>query len=90
MERVADELKIAKGTLYLYFPGKRELFFACVDYGMKELQTSVETAANTASDCFALDARSPWKSALTDCAASDTAEASICNCAPFPAGGLTV
>src|SRR5437764_7899062 len=50
MERVAAELGIAKGTLYLYFPGKQELFFACVDLGMQQMQAVVRTAAESASD----------------------------------------
>ncbi|MBL8817208.1 MAG: TetR/AcrR family transcriptional regulator [Planctomyces sp.] len=46
MERVAAESGIAKGTLYLYFRSKEELFCACVDQGMRELQASVQTAAS--------------------------------------------
>ena len=45
MERVASEAGIAKGTLYLYFPGKQELFFACVDWGMSWMQQTVRAAA---------------------------------------------
>jgi AcrR family transcriptional regulator len=45
MERVATEAGVAKGTLYLYFPGKQELFFACVDWGMSWMQRSVREAA---------------------------------------------
>ncbi|MBS0203804.1 MAG: TetR/AcrR family transcriptional regulator [Planctomycetes bacterium] len=52
MERVASELGIAKGTLYLYFPGKQDLFFACVDLGMQQMQTVVREAAATASEPF--------------------------------------
>jgi AcrR family transcriptional regulator len=48
MERVAAEAGIAKGTLYLYFPGKQELFFACVDWGMSWMQQSVRAAAESA------------------------------------------
>lgn len=48
MESVAAELGIAKGTLYLYFPGKQELFFACVDWGMAEMQRLVLAAADEA------------------------------------------
>jgi AcrR family transcriptional regulator len=44
MDRVAAELKVAKGTLYLYFPSKEELFYACVDDGMRQLQVSVQEA----------------------------------------------
>lgn len=52
MERLATELKIAKGTLYLYFPGKQELFFACVDWGMNQMQQTVRAAAERESDPF--------------------------------------
>ncbi|WP_437224457.1 TetR/AcrR family transcriptional regulator [Planctomicrobium sp. SH661] len=45
MERVAASSGIAKGTIYLYFPGKQELFFACVDWGMSELESRVLEAA---------------------------------------------
>ncbi|MFO1006205.1 MAG: TetR/AcrR family transcriptional regulator [Planctomycetaceae bacterium] len=45
MECVAGSLGIAKGTLYLYFPGKVELFRACVDWGMAEMQRVVFEAA---------------------------------------------
>jgi AcrR family transcriptional regulator len=45
MECVAGDLGIAKGTLYLYFPGKVELFRACVDWGMAEMQRVVFEAA---------------------------------------------
>lgn len=48
MERVAAALRIAKGTLYLYFPGKQELFFACVDWGMAEMQRLIFEAADAA------------------------------------------
>jgi AcrR family transcriptional regulator len=50
MDRVASELKIAKGTLYLYFKGKELLFFACVDAGMQQLQKIVQQAAMAKSD----------------------------------------
>jgi AcrR family transcriptional regulator len=50
MERVAAAVGIAKGTLYLYFPGKQELFFACVDWGMSWMQRSVRAAAESISD----------------------------------------
>src|SRR5579864_470922 len=50
MERLAAEAGIAKGTLYLYFPGKQELFFACVDWRMNWMQQTVRAAAETAAD----------------------------------------
>ena len=50
MERVSAEVGIAKGTLYLYFPGKQELFFACVDWGMSWMQQTVRAAAESVND----------------------------------------
>lgn len=50
MERVAAEVGIAKGTLYLYFPGKQDLFFACVDWGMSWMQKAVRAAAESVDD----------------------------------------
>jgi len=35
MEYVAQALKIAKGTIYRYFPSKEELFLAAADRGMR-------------------------------------------------------
>jgi AcrR family transcriptional regulator len=50
MDRLAGKLKIAKGTLYLYFSSKEELFCACVDDGMHRLQAELRTAADAESD----------------------------------------
>jgi len=50
MERVAARLKVAKGTLYLYFKSKEELFYACVDQAMVELQAAVNAAAEKVDD----------------------------------------
>ena len=52
MERVATEIGVAKGTLYLYFPGKQELFYACVDLGMVQMQQAVLEASQSAADPF--------------------------------------
>lgn len=38
---VADELGAGKGTIYRYFPSKRELFLAAVDRGMQRLTAHV-------------------------------------------------
>ena len=57
MERVSSSLKIAKGTLYLYFPTKQELFLACVDWGMSEMQRVVTEAAQLENDPFQKIAR---------------------------------
>lgn len=48
--RVAAELGIAKGTLYLYFSSKEELFYACVDTGMQQMQAAVQQAATQVDD----------------------------------------
>jgi AcrR family transcriptional regulator len=57
MDRVACEAGVAKGTLYLYFPGKQELFFACVDHGMAQMQRVVREAAESTNDPFERMAR---------------------------------
>ncbi|MCE9553952.1 MAG: TetR/AcrR family transcriptional regulator [Planctomycetes bacterium] len=41
MQSIADALKIAKGTLYLYFPSKEDLFLKAVARGMRRLSESV-------------------------------------------------
>jgi len=60
VERVATELGIAKGTLYLYFPGKQDLFFACVDLGMQQMQAAVREAAASVTDPFEIISRAIW------------------------------
>src|SRR5882757_178343 len=52
MDRVATEARVAKGTLYLYFPNKQELFHACVDLGISQLHQAVKAAADVACDPF--------------------------------------
>ena len=52
MESVAAKQGVAKGTLYLYFKSKQELFYACVDHGMRELQATVQAAAQTRTEPF--------------------------------------
>jgi AcrR family transcriptional regulator len=37
LQVVADELRVGKGTIYRYFPTKRDLFLATVDRGMRRL-----------------------------------------------------
>ena len=43
MDRVATDAHVAKGTLYLYFPNKQELFHACVDFGISQMHQTVES-----------------------------------------------
>jgi AcrR family transcriptional regulator len=41
---LADKLKVGKGTLYRYFPSKRELFLAAADRGMRRLCEYIDAA----------------------------------------------
>jgi AcrR family transcriptional regulator len=41
---------VGKGTVYRYFPSKRELFLAAADRGMRELRAQVEAARKEAND----------------------------------------
>lgn len=43
---IADKLKVGKGTVYRYFPTKRELFLAAVDRGLRELDAAIEASLN--------------------------------------------
>ena len=52
MQRVASRLRIAKGTLYLYFSSKEELFNACVDWEMQQMQEALAKATEGITDPF--------------------------------------
>src|ERR1043165_895383 len=45
-QQVADRLGVGKGTVYRYFPSKRELFLAAADRAMRLLHDAVGTAAD--------------------------------------------
>lgn len=45
MDQVARESGVAKGTLYLYFPGKRELYLAVLLEGVDRLRGSLAAVA---------------------------------------------
>src|SRR4051794_29220948 len=47
---VADELGLAKGTIYRYFPSKQELFLAAVDRGVRLLWQTVDAAFDASAD----------------------------------------
>jgi AcrR family transcriptional regulator len=47
---VADELGLGKGTVYRYFPTKRQLFLAAVDRGMDRLHDAVEARVAETDD----------------------------------------
>jgi AcrR family transcriptional regulator len=44
MQAVADAAGVAKGTLYLYFSSKEEMFLAAVDQGLQRLRAFVDAA----------------------------------------------
>jgi AcrR family transcriptional regulator len=50
LQVVADQLGVGKGTLYRYFPSKRELFLAVVERGMERLKEQVDAAAEAVED----------------------------------------
>ncbi len=43
-QTLADRLRVGKGTIYRYFPSKRELFLAAVDRLMSQLHESITQA----------------------------------------------
>jgi AcrR family transcriptional regulator len=47
---LADELGVGKGTVYRYFPTKRDLFLATVDRGMQRLKAQVDQARTNSGD----------------------------------------
>jgi len=47
---VADELGVGKGTVYRYFPTKRDLFLAAVDRGMDRLDDAIEAGVAEVDD----------------------------------------
>jgi AcrR family transcriptional regulator len=53
VDRIAQAAELAKGTIYLYFPSKEELFLACVDLAMREMQRTVHEAADQVEEPFA-------------------------------------
>lgn len=54
---LADRLGIGKGTLYRYFPSKRELFLAAADLGMRRLSEQIDAAIPPTGDPLELMAR---------------------------------
>src|SRR5262245_1837516 len=50
VQAVADEAGVAKGTIYLYFPSKAELFLAAVDQGMREMLAYIDERAQPVAD----------------------------------------
>ncbi len=50
MQAVADAAGVAKGTLYLYFAGKEELFLAATDQGLRRMREHVHAIADAQPD----------------------------------------
>src|SRR5581483_6852248 len=50
VQAVADAAGVAKGTLYLYFPSKEEMFLAAVDYGIKQLKAYIDSCIAEIAD----------------------------------------
>ena len=47
---LADELGVGKGTLYRYFPSKRELFLAAADRVMRQLREHIDDSLDGVDD----------------------------------------
>src|SRR5215208_2372942 len=50
VQAVADAAGVAKGTLYLYFASKEELFLAAVDQGIRDLQQHIDSTIEPITD----------------------------------------
>lgn len=50
VQEVADRVGVGKGTVYRYFPTKRDLFLGAVDRGMRLLKASVDGDAGAETD----------------------------------------
>lgn len=53
VQDVADACKVAKGTVYFYFPSKEKLFLAAVDRTMTRLTCAIQTAIAPVPDAVA-------------------------------------
>lgn len=53
MQAVADAAHVAKGTLYLYFTSKEDLFLAAVDQGVLRIKEHVHSASDGVADPIA-------------------------------------
>lgn len=49
-EELAAQLDVSKGTIFRYFPTKRELFSAAIERGLDGLRLSVDAAADAVAD----------------------------------------
>lgn len=51
-QELAERLGVGKGTLYRYYPSKRELFLAATDRVMRKMRTRVDEAIESVRDPF--------------------------------------
>jgi AcrR family transcriptional regulator len=70
LEDVAKRAGLSKGTIYLYFPNKEELFREMVRHNVvsaiEEREQQINTASGTASDVLTQYLRSYWKFIRSD------------------------
>src|SRR5260221_12728936 len=50
VDSVAEKLGVGKGTVYRYFPSKRDLFLAAVGRGMTRLDEPIHAEVGSATD----------------------------------------
>lgn len=50
LQVVADTVGVGKGTIYRYFPSKRQLFLAAADRGMQRIREAVDAAIAPVAD----------------------------------------
>ena len=50
MNEIAKQAKIAKGTVYLYYPSKKELFIAVIRYGLENLSKKISDEVENIED----------------------------------------
>lgn len=50
VDSVAARLKVGKGTVYRYFPSKKELFLAAVDRGLERMLAQIEADSASVAD----------------------------------------
>ena len=51
-QAIADMLRVGKGTIYRYFPTKRQLFLAAADRVMKRLMAAIDERVAGSDDAF--------------------------------------
>ena len=50
IDAVADAAELSKGTVYLYFQNKADLFLSTVEMGMEKLSSTIQEAISSSSD----------------------------------------